>query len=591
MSNNLLIMLRINKMQACKAVAIVWLISLSVHTSAQGLMDWLTDPTGTATKIVVDEVSKQANNAWEGILNDKIQESLSKDAQKLADFRIDTTALDSIDKFYDMYTLGDGQYAEMSKRQKQLIASYFWCSSLKPIGLMANGAVREKIIRKIDDFQYPSHQISSIELLSHNHPSILELHKLWENNFLANNMTMLYYWAVLANRLDSLYPKKISFIKPHQLQLSNKEGDDKWVVLSTEGQKVLGEISKDQGVVVLDEMLLNMAAMPNATYYINDAKYKTDYLGRVISISFEMTSNSKKKSSIKGKVKPPQIMATYNAGKWYKPMELVPSKYNGVVGRMNIVPIAQIPDNKNAMKDLSKQFDATYKRCKKEFLRFPVEYQLSYSGRYECPYEITIWCAGARFVLYNGTDSQLSQVKISSSENKQPLEYGSLVKLQNEKAIAPTQSQLMAVNKDYIAENNFIANFQKPVRHLSNKTNAQSTSNNNDEMDDEDVVFVIVEKMPEFPGGQQALWNFLANNVKYPVIAQESGIQGRAVCQFIVNRDGSITDVEVVKSAGDPSLDKEAVRVMKLMPKWKPGMQNGKTVRVKYSLPVSFRLY
>ena len=83
----------------------------------------------------------------------------------------------------------------------------------------------------------------------------------------------------------------------------------------------------------------------------------------------------------------------------------------------------------------------------------------------------------------------------------------------------------------------------------------------------------------------------MANNVKYPVIAQESGIQGRAVCQFIVNRDGSITDVEVVKSAGDPSLDKEAVRVMKLMPKWKPGMQNGKTVRVKYSLPVSFRLY
>ena len=136
-------------MQACKAVAIVWLISLSVHTSAQGLMDWLTDPTGTATKIVVDEVSKQANNAWEGILNDKIKESLSKDAQKLADFRIDTTALDSIDKFYDMYTFGDGQYAEMSKRQKQLIASYFWCSSLKPIGLMANGAVRKKIIRKI----------------------------------------------------------------------------------------------------------------------------------------------------------------------------------------------------------------------------------------------------------------------------------------------------------------------------------------------------------------------------------------------------------------------------------------------------------
>ena len=590
MSNNLLIMLRISKIQACKAVAIVWLISLSVHTSAQGLMDWLTDPTGTATKIVVDEVSKQANNAWEGILNDKIKESLSKDAQKLADFRIDTTALDSIDKFYDMYTLGDGQYAEMSKRQKQLIASYLWCSSLKPIGLMANGAVREKIIRKIDDFQYPSHQISSIELLSHNHPTVLELKQLWGNNLLANNTTMLYYWAVLANRLDSLYPKKISFIKPQQLQLNNKDGDDKWVVLSTEGQKVLGEISKGQGVVILDEMLLNMAAMPNATYFINDAKYKTDYLGRVISISFEMTSNSKKKSSIKGKVKPPQIMATFNAGKNYKPMELVPSKYNGVVGRMNIVPIAQISDNKNAMKDLSKQFDATYKRCKKEFRRFPVEYQLSYSGRYECPYEITIWCAGAKFVLYNETDSQLSQVKISSSENKQPLEYGRPVKLQNEKNIAPTQLQLMEVNKDYIAENNFIANFQKPVRHLSNKTNAQTASNNYEEKEDEDVVFVSVEKMPEFPGGQQALFKYLSENVKYPVIAQENGIQGRVVCKFVVNKDGSIDDIEVVRSGGDPSLDKEAVRVIRSMPKWKPGRHKGKAVKVKYTIPVNFRL-
>ena len=148
----------------------------------------------------------------------------------------------------------------------------------------------------------------------------------------------------------------------------------------------------------------------------------------------------------------------------------------------------------------------------------------------------------------------------------------------------------MEVNKDYIAENNFIANFQKPVRHLSNKTNAQSTSINNDEMNDEDVVFVIVEKMPEFPGGQQALWSFLANNVKYPAIAQENGIQGRTICQFIVNRDGSITDVEVVKSAGDPSLDKEALRLIKSMPKWNPGRQKGYPVRVKYTVPINFKL-
>ena len=110
------------------------------------------------------------------------------------------------------------------------------------------------------------------------------------------------------------------------------------------------------------------------------------------------------------------------------------------------------------------------------------------------------------------------------------------------------------------------------------------------EEEEEEVVFVVVESMPEFPGGQQALFKYLSENVKYPVIAQENGIQGRVICQFVVNRDGSIVDVEVVRSGGDASLDKEAVRVIKSMPKWKPGKQRGKAVRVKYTVPVNFKL-
>ena len=111
-----------------------------------------------------------------------------------------------------------------------------------------------------------------------------------------------------------------------------------------------------------------------------------------------------------------------------------------------------------------------------------------------------------------------------------------------------------------------------------------------EEEEEEEVVFVVVEKMPEFPGGTQELMKYLSQNVKYPVIAQENGIQGRVICQFVVNKDGSIVDVEVVRSGGDPSLDKEAVRVIKSMPKWKPGQQRGKAVRVKYTVPVNFRL-
>ncbi len=107
--------------------------------------------------------------------------------------------------------------------------------------------------------------------------------------------------------------------------------------------------------------------------------------------------------------------------------------------------------------------------------------------------------------------------------------------------------------------------------------------------EDTDVVFMVVESMPSFPGGDAALFKYLSDNIKYPVIAQESGIQGRVICQFVVNRDGSIVDIEVVRSV-DRSLDAEAIRVISGMPKWSPGKQRGKTVRVKYTLPVNFRL-
>jgi protein TonB len=107
--------------------------------------------------------------------------------------------------------------------------------------------------------------------------------------------------------------------------------------------------------------------------------------------------------------------------------------------------------------------------------------------------------------------------------------------------------------------------------------------------EEEEEIFVVVENQPEFPGGQAAMMKFLSENIRYPVIAQENGIQGRVICTFVVERDGSITDVQVVRGV-DPSLDKEAVRVIQSMPKWKPGMQRGKPVRVRFTLPVVFRL-
>ncbi len=102
-------------------------------------------------------------------------------------------------------------------------------------------------------------------------------------------------------------------------------------------------------------------------------------------------------------------------------------------------------------------------------------------------------------------------------------------------------------------------------------------------------IFTVVEDMPEFPGGQAALLQYIGKAVKYPVIAQENGIQGRVIVTFTVEKDGSVADAQIVRGV-DPSLDKEALRVINSMPKWKAGMQRGKPVRVKYTIPVTFRL-
>jgi len=108
-------------------------------------------------------------------------------------------------------------------------------------------------------------------------------------------------------------------------------------------------------------------------------------------------------------------------------------------------------------------------------------------------------------------------------------------------------------------------------------------------VDDNEKVFDVVEQMPSFPGGPQALFEYLSNNIHYPDAAKENGIQGRVIVTLVVERDGSPTGVTVVRSV-DPSLDKEAIRVIRNMPRWNPGKQNGSTVRVKYMIPVTFKL-
>jgi protein TonB len=102
-------------------------------------------------------------------------------------------------------------------------------------------------------------------------------------------------------------------------------------------------------------------------------------------------------------------------------------------------------------------------------------------------------------------------------------------------------------------------------------------------------IYVTAEQMPQFPGGEQAMRSYLREKLHYPIIAREDGIEGKVCCAFIVEKDGVISNIEVIRSV-DPALDKEAVRVIRRMPRWIPGREGGKPVRIKYTLPIRFKL-
>ena len=107
---------------------------------------------------------------------------------------------------------------------------------------------------------------------------------------------------------------------------------------------------------------------------------------------------------------------------------------------------------------------------------------------------------------------------------------------------------------------------------------------------DDGYICVNYETLPEFPGGEQAMIKYIQENLIYPKLALKKQIQGRSICQFIVEKDGSISHIQVVRSSGNKSLDRAAIRVIKTMPKWTPGRLQGKIVRTHYVIPVNFRI-
>lgn len=212
----------------------------------------------------------------------------------------------------------------------------------------------------------------------------------------------------------------------------------------------------------------------------------------------------------------------------------------------------------------------------------------------------------------NKTVENTQAVELSSLEQKKKeakVEKKEIIKTEPEKVVEKVKSSVKftapVIKKDSEVKEEDEIKLEEVEK--SNKAIGSFTVEGNDEVggevlkakDDikapeppkheENKIFTVVEQMPMYPGGDAALMQYLSSNIHYPAVAAENGVQGRVVVGFVVERDGSITDVNVMRSV-DPSLDREAVRVVKNMPRWTPGKQNGSAVRVKYQVPVTFRL-
>ena len=225
---------------------------------------------------------------------------------------------------------------------------------------------------------------------------------------------------------------------------------------------------------------------------------------------------------------------------------------------------------------------------------------LSVSGVFSKPEEEQITTATVQEVVsYEEAEEEIEEEE-EQFQMPEPEEVVAPEEVANQQRI----TELLIVEDDKLEEEKQVKNTEEVMENeaaagaldITEGTNDLNKTIIKDEViaepkveDEQPMNIAMVEQKPEFPGGEAAMYKYLGDNIVYPSAASEEGIQGRVVVEFVVGKDGSITNVKVVRPR-HPALDKEAVRVIKSMPKWIPGRNNGQPVKVTYTLPVTFKL-
>lgn len=200
---------------------------------------------------------------------------------------------------------------------------------------------------------------------------------------------------------------------------------------------------------------------------------------------------------------------------------------------------------------------------------------------------------GFLFIFFEWTTTDVK--KIETSDAQAIFEEEEMMEVTVQKDVPPPPPAAVAPPPVVAPEIKVVENTveTKDIEIKSSEETGEAVEaapiDNGPEEVEEEGIFMRVEKAPAFPGGQKAMMEYLMKNIKYPAACQEAGIQGRVIVSFVVNKDGTIQNVEVIRGVHE-KLDAEAVRVVKSMPAWSPGEQQGRKVRSKFQLPVFFRL-
>lgn len=391
-------------------VVLLFMTGLTSYTKAQGLLDWITDPVGSAGAYVKSQidsyVSSAASSLWDNMLEGTFQNTLDENASKIAKFEIDSvTYPNKINGYFPQWANSNNPLPSIRQRLAVAPIDYlrynYKGGRIRDLG---KGIIYNRLMWQADSVKNEnritqlsiilcSQAIDSVRALSLNedgflqillehpslalvfnsHPELLRLNATWNGLPIVNNAKLLQYWGTIANKEDELLPQKLRPLNYNELKFNTHSAND--VMISSPMGEQLGLISGTNKITASSIDLLNLHPMPKTTYMVAKNTYRTDHLGRVVFV--EQSSLIKGKSDIKkGKMKAKHIVQLQSGSTQFQPYFLIPVKQQGTESRLNVVSLTKSKQNKQQLK----AFEKKIKDISKQNLSASIKHELFYSS-------------------------------------------------------------------------------------------------------------------------------------------------------------------------------------------------------------------